>query len=378
MSEPARYDPVAQAFHWLTALAVIGLVAIGMVMTELPPGSSLQFRLFQWHKSVGITVLAVTLLRVAWRLAHRPPSLPAGMPGWEAMAARATHAVLYSLLLVLPLEGWAVVSASPLHIPTVLYGVLSWPDLPGLGALSGKPAIEAALKTLHDILGWSFAALLVLHVTAALRHHLILRDDVLRRMLPRRRRVRVHLYSAFLAVAIVPALPSHSARAAEWAVDMGHSTLGFTGSQGGSPFSGHFTRWQAEIAFDPANPAGGHARVVVDMTSATTGDSQKDQALPQPDWFDVKEFPQAEFVAAAFRPKGGNAYEAVGTLTIRGVRQDVVLPFTLDLDGDHAHAAGRLPLLRTDYGVGQGAWSTGQMVGLEVAATLDLTATRRP
>ncbi len=186
---------------------------------------------------------------------------------------------------------------------------------------------------------------------------------------------------AFLLAAAI-ALASHQAHAAQWAVDMGHSTLGFTGSQGGSSFTGRFTRWQAEIDFDPADPAAGHARVVIDMASAATGDAQKDEALPQADWFEVKRFPQAVFVATGFRAKGGNAYDAVGTLTIRGLKKDVVLPFTLDLepapDPVHAHAVGRLPLVRTDYGVGQGAWSSGQIVGLEVVVTLDLVATRQP
>ncbi len=188
MPEPARYDGVAQALHWLTAAAVLCLIVIGLVMTALPPGTSLQFRLFQWHKSLGITVLLMTLPRLAWRLAHRPPALPVDMPRWEAALAKAMHLALYALLLGLPLEGWAVVSASPLNIPTVLFGVVPWPALPGLGSLPNKAAIDAVLKTAHDIAGWSIATLLVLHVAAALRHHLVLHDDVLRRMLPWRAR----------------------------------------------------------------------------------------------------------------------------------------------------------------------------------------------
>ncbi len=168
------------------------------------------------------------------------------------------------------------------------------------------------------------------------------------------------------------------ALAARWTVDPAKSRLGFSGVQVGTPFQGRFTRWTADIAFDPAKPDTGHATVLIDMASARTGDTQRDEALPQGDWFDSGKFPQARFDAKSFRVKGGNAYEAVGTLTIRGISHDAVLPFTLTVSGDTAHAQGRLQLVRTGFGVGQGAWSSGQWVALDVGVDVDLTATRMP
>ena len=181
-----------------------------------------------------------------------------------------------------------------------------------------------------------------------------------------------------LLVLAAALLWSGIAHAADWTVDAGKSRLGFIGSQSGSPFEGHFSRWTAKIAFDPAHPAAGSAVVEIDMASATTGDLQKDQSLPQADWFDAKTFPQARFEATSFRPKGGNAFEAVGSLSIRGVKKDVVLPFTLDVAGPAAHAKGKLDLVRTDYGVGQGPWKAADMVALNVAVTIDLVATSKP
>lgn len=169
-----------------------------------------------------------------------------------------------------------------------------------------------------------------------------------------------------------------AAQAADWVVDPGKSRLGFIGSQAGSPFDGRFSRWSAKIAFDSANPTVGTAVVDIDMASAVTGDRQKDDSLPQGEWFDAKAFPQARFEATAFRSKGGNAFDAVGSLRIRGVTKPVVLPFTLDITGPTAHAKGRLDLLRTDYGVGQGPWKAADMVALEVAVTIDLVATVAP
>ena len=164
--------------------------------------------------------------------------------------------------------------------------------------------------------------------------------------------------------------------ASDWAVDADKSRLGFSGTQVGVPFQGRFTRYDARITFDPAKPEAGSAVVVIDVTSARTGDTQRDEALPQADWLDAKQYAQARFEAHGFRAKGGDAYEAPGTLTIRGTSRDVVLPFTLTITGDTAHAQGRLQLVRTTFGVGQGAWSSGQWVALDVGVDVDLVAKR--
>lgn len=185
MSGSVRYDSVAIGLHWLTAVAVLGLIVIGLVMGDLPNSSALKFSLFQWHKSVGITVLLLTVARLGWRLGHRPPAMPDGMPNWEKAAAHAGHFALYALLIGLPLLGWAAVSASPLNIPTVLYGVIPWPHLPVLSTLADKKPVAEALGDIHSTGAWIMMGLLVVHAGAALRHHLILRDDVLRRMVPR-------------------------------------------------------------------------------------------------------------------------------------------------------------------------------------------------
>lgn len=179
MSSRLRYDPVAITLHWVMAALILGLLVMGFVMTALKPGSPLQFQLYQGHKSVGITVLVLTLLRLGWRLAHRPPPLPDGMPGWERLAAQVGHATLYVLMLAMPLVGWAVVSTSPFNIPTVLFGAIPLPHLPL------PREINTAAKLLHQGGAWTMIATLAGHVGAALRHHHLLGDDVLRRMLPR-------------------------------------------------------------------------------------------------------------------------------------------------------------------------------------------------
>ena len=179
-----RYTIVAITLHWLIALAILVMVAVGLTMVNVKLAPMVQFKLYQLHKSVGITVLVLAVLRLLWRLTHRPPPLPADMPRLERQAAGGTHILLYCLMLGMPLIGWALVSASPLNIPTFLYGVIPWPHLPILSTLHDKAPVEAVLKHVHAYGAFVLIALVLLHVAAALRHHVLIRDDVLRRMIP--------------------------------------------------------------------------------------------------------------------------------------------------------------------------------------------------
>ena len=181
-----------------------------------------------------------------------------------------------------------------------------------------------------------------------------------------------------LAAALLVALSGSAASAATWTVDPAKSTLGFSSQQTGAPFTGRFKTWTAAIDFDPAHPEAGHISANVDTASATTGDPQKDEALPGADWLDATDFAKASFDATGFTAKGGDAYETTGQLVLRGTSKPVVLPFTLTIAGDQAHAVGHAKLLRTDFGVGQGAWASGDYVALVVTVDLDITATRKP
>lgn len=178
-------------------------------------------------------------------------------------------------------------------------------------------------------------------------------------------------FAAALSLAALPV------SAAEWAVDPAKSAIAFSGVQVGVPFAGRFERFEAGIDFDPAKPEAGHALVRIDLASARTGDAQRDAALPQKEWFDVGSASQARFEASRFVDKGGGDYEAVGTLTLRGASRPLTLPFHLTLDGGRARAAGRITLVRTAFGVGQGPWASGQWVGLDVGVDIDLVATQR-
>jgi cytochrome b561 len=179
-----RYGAVAIGLHWLIALGILALIVIGLSMTHLDLSPMTKFQLYQLHKSVGITVLFAATPRVLWRLTHRAPPLPAVMPPLERKAAEGAHTAFYVFLFFLPLTGWALVSASPFNIPTVLYGIVPWPHLPVLPTLEDKAPVEYALKLIHGKAAWLLILLVGIHAGAALRHYFILRDGILQRMLP--------------------------------------------------------------------------------------------------------------------------------------------------------------------------------------------------
>ena len=181
-----RYSLVAIGFHWLIAALIVFNIYLGLRMDRITGLD--RFTLFQLHKSIGITVLALSVLRLGWRLAHRPPPYPVTMQRWERVAATATHWSFYGLMLVMPLTGWVIVSASPLNLPTLLYKVI---PLPHLGiihdqAMPVRMAIGDRVATTHMLLAYLFGALILLHVAAALKHQFVERDGVLWRMLPGR------------------------------------------------------------------------------------------------------------------------------------------------------------------------------------------------
>lgn len=187
-SKGARYTVVAVILHWLMALGIFALVVLGPVMVHVQMPLSRRFTLYQLHKSIGITILLAAVVRLAWRVLHKPPALPSHMPRLEKSAAKAGHLALYSLLFVLPVSGWASVSASVLDLRTYLYGVVPWPQLPVLSTLTDKAPVEAVLKSVHRFGAWTLIAVVAGHAAAALRHHFIKQDDVLSRMLPRFRK----------------------------------------------------------------------------------------------------------------------------------------------------------------------------------------------
>lgn len=145
-----------------------------------------KFAMFQLHKSVGITILALSVVRLAWRLSHRPPPYPASMTKSEHIIATAMHWIFYILMMATPILGWIVVSASPLNLPTLLFHQIPFPHMAWIHDLpmNTRRAIEKEFGTIHILLAYMFAALIVLHILAAMKHQFLQRDGILSRMIP--------------------------------------------------------------------------------------------------------------------------------------------------------------------------------------------------
>ena len=411
---PQRYSLAAIALHWSIAAALAFQLALGWQLSGIAPGPG-QFAAYQLHKSVGILILVLTLIRVAVRLAlPRPKALPDDR--LSAFAARATHRLLYAIMLLGPLSGWALVSTSKLQVPTLLFGTIPWPHLPLPRSTNGI-AYEA-----HVLATYILAGLIVLHVAGAIRHQFFERENLLSRMLPRLvpsvalasglgvvalAAAASFLMSGKTAVAVpqqphvvapvkVAASPPRPAPTAapaaapetqkpeqeadatpqplsQWRV-VGPGKLGFVAMWNGGGVNGSFQRWKSDISYSPDDLPGSAIAVTIDLASAATGDAQRDETLQGPDYFDVSAHPQAVFRAKGFRPKGGERYEARGVLDLNGRSRPVTLHFTLRQDGDTARAEGSADLDRNLFDIGSADDDT---IAAKVAVRFALTARRR-
>lgn len=172
-----RYGAMAQTLHWLTFALLLGSFGLGLYMIDLPL-SPQKLKLISWHKWVGVTVFALALARLAWRMHSPPPPLPAMAP-WQRHAAGAVHALIYLLLFLIPITGW--IGSSAKGISTVYLGLVKLPD-----PVSKDPALADFLFQVHWLLNKTLLAAVAVHVAAALKHQFLDRDGLLERMLPSR------------------------------------------------------------------------------------------------------------------------------------------------------------------------------------------------
>ncbi|HVU20577.1 MAG TPA: cytochrome b [Rhizomicrobium sp.] len=181
-----RYGSVAMTFHWVIALLVIANICVGLYMGDLPRSDPMKFQIFQIHKSIGLTVLVLSILRVLWRFVNPIPPLPADMNPALKLAARGTHFLLYFLIVFIPLTGYIMVSASPLGNGTSYFGLFDWPNLPLFTGMTREQLhpIHETWESVHVALAWSAIVLIPIHIGAALYHGLLRRDGVFARMWP--------------------------------------------------------------------------------------------------------------------------------------------------------------------------------------------------
>ncbi|MCH4267264.1 MAG: cytochrome b [Brevundimonas sp.] len=184
-AEKDRYNAVAAGLHWLIAILVFAEIYVGWTFGDMERGAARDLW-FDWHKTVGITILILSLARLGWRIANPPPPLPARTPRWERVVAGLSHFGFYVVLIGLPLTGWAAVSTGRAALTSDVMSLvngLSWPLIPGLPRTLHEP-----MEGVHELLVKVTYALVVLHVVAALKHQFLDKGRMAGRMWPFPRR----------------------------------------------------------------------------------------------------------------------------------------------------------------------------------------------
>ena len=437
--KPASYSRTAMALHWLIAAALAFQFGLGEAFEHLPRGKQL-FDTAQFHKSIGITILILTLIRVVVRFT-KPRPAPMGDQGWAERLASITHMGLYAFMLLAPMSGWIMTTASKFAIPTYLFNVIPWPDFPFVGGMeaTSKHNLHEVAKTAHEVIGRLGIALFVLHVIGALRHQFLLKEALVERMVPVRKRLTPIMGSALIvalagsvvalmvagqqpglvpaadaklavatpkpaagSIAVVPpALPEKQAdvdpavdeakpedEAAEvdpnaipagtaprWAVAPG-GRLGFSTDWVGAAVDGRFSSWNSDIRFNPDDLAASRIKVTIDLVSVDTGDGERDSTLKGADFFNTGAAGKAIWTSSAIRKISDGRYRADGTLSLRGASKSVPLAFTLDIKGKKASVRGTASLNRLAFGVGQGDYAKTDEIPDGVDVSFAFQATR--
>ncbi|MBS0358516.1 MAG: cytochrome b [Proteobacteria bacterium] len=171
-----HYGLVAISLHWVIAILIIGLVILGLYMTGLPKNPE-KLKLYGWHKEFGILILVLAMLRIVWRIGSIVPLLPNSIPDWQKLVAHMVHWAFYGFMFAQPITGWLMSSAA--GIPVSFFGLFVLPDL-----ISPNDVYKAIFRETHEWLAYAVIVLFFAHVGAALKHHFISKNDVLRKMLP--------------------------------------------------------------------------------------------------------------------------------------------------------------------------------------------------
>ena len=397
--------------HWMLAALLVFQFALGLRLDTVAAGGA-KYTAYQFHKSIGITILLLSLARLGLRLTlQRPVELGSSV---QRLAAKLAHWAFYAVMILAPLSGWIIVSTAKLKVPTLLFDLVPWPNLP-LPAGFNEPA---ALT--HTVLGWSLPALIALHVAAVI-YHLRQRDAVPARMIPAALPVAAGLASGATLLALgawlgtggpipdlwgerptsavavsasaplpgppaptpstkspLPSEPASDAAKAlscDWTVQPG-SRLGFTTKYSAEPITGTFRTWQARISFCPEDLPHASIAATINLASADTHDASRDENLQGPSFFDAARFTQARFNASGFKLLTPGRYAASGTLSLHGVSRPVKLVFTLKLAGDNAEAQGSTTLDRLTFGVGSDEWAATDQIPGPVTVQFTIRAHR--
>ena len=388
MIEESGYHPVSKLLHW----SIAGLIVVQFVLANLAESAGdadralRELALLANHKSVGITVLALAIVRLGWRFFEPPPQLPDSMETWQKLASHVSHWSLYGLIVLVPLSGWLMSSATAYSV--------SWFNLFQLPDFVGPNEQTAVLwKTTHDWLAKILIAVAAVHILAALKHHFIDKDGVLARI-HSRTSIAVFVVVIVAGVAALgsagrggdsgtgtggldsePELLVAASSLPRWQIDAENSHIRFTGDQAGAEFDGEWQQWSADIRFDAERLSDSSFDVTILTAHVETLDDDRDTTLMDAEWFDTSNHPEAYFRATDFSTSADGSFSADGQLIIKGFAAPATLHFTVSADGERRLLLGSANLLRLDLGVGTGEWEDTTWVSNEVTVDVRVAAT---
>ncbi|WP_417271022.1 cytochrome b/b6 domain-containing protein [Celeribacter sp.] len=392
-----RYGSLARFFHWSIALLILTAIALGLIGDNTPRNADTVARLqtiYSAHKTIGITVLLLAVLRIGWAVTQPRPVPLHPERRAETLAAEVVHWALYGAILIMPLSGWVMHAAESGFAP------IWWPFGQGLPFVPKSEAVAHTAGAVHGLSAWVIILSIAAHIAGALKHQIIDKDATLARMSHGRDAgdaaathgraaplLAVGLWIIVLGVALfaAPSTPAPEAQGEKaeltgeaasvvpadgptWEVQNGDLT--FSVVQIGTPVEGHFDTWSAAITYDDTTGIGA-VTVNIDTTTLTLG-SVTDNAKSE-EFFNVAAYSTATFTADITRT--GEAHHAAGNLTLAGAIVPVTLPFELLVEGDVATMTGSVELDRRDFGMGAG-YTDESTVGFGVTVTVNLTATR--
>jgi len=383
----SRYDAIARFFHW----SIAGLIVSQYGLAELAQYAQHQDKALEqlalWanHKSVGITILVLALMRLIYRLVSKAPALPSTMPLWQKTASHVSHGLLYILLFAMPITGMSSAKAYSVS----WFNLFALPDF----VSPNKPLAET-LHLVHQILAQALFVVALIHILAALKHYFFDKDEVLQRM------ASLGNWALFICISFVTVLvlgrfftsatgdsdqklirsneeflTISKSGLALWKIDYENSFIKFSGEQAGAPFTGEWKVWSADIQFDANKLNQSRFNVSIDTNSGFSNDTERDDTMRSNEFFDVAQFKVAKYIAQNFS-KTENKFQSQGQLTIKGIASSAILTFDVREEDGKLILAGTAPLDRFLWNIGTGDWLDTSWVGRDVLVEVRVQADR--
>lgn len=378
-----QFSNIARFFHWLIAGLIIGQYVLAKLAENAKANERIleQLALLANHKSIGLTILVLAILRLLYRLKNPPKKIESNMPAWQHHASNVSHVLLYVFLFAMPISGWLMSSAKAYSVSW--FNLFTLPDF-----IAPSEGWAVNLKSIHYYLAEALFVVTIVHVAAALKHHFIDKDSVLTGMAGRKSWVLLAI-TVLISVGVfgrlfggsatdgtpevTTNLDSSASSEAQfsksdlplWKIDYSDSYIKFTGDQAGAAFTGEWQQWQADIQFDAKQMSEARFNVTIDTGSGFSNDTERDETIRSSDFFDVEKFAQASYQAADFQVDG-SGFKGQGQLTMKGLSSSATLSFTITQENGITVLKGTAPLDRLAWNIGTGDWVDTDWVGQQV------------